>query len=62
MEKEEIDKNGISELEKVIKKAMDLTICPIPKSECELKSDYWRCYTNDYMKCGIYRDYINKWG
>ena len=50
------ERRNNSELEKVIKKDLDLVTCP--KKDCTLFGDYYKCYLCNEKYCGIYLNWI----
>jgi len=50
--------NEMSELEKITRKCESLIICDVPKKDCEIRGDYWKCYMGNYTKCPVYLKYI----
>ena len=52
------DENPQKELESIVRKAEELISCDNKK--CEMRGEYWKCYTGNERKCSIYLNYIVK--
>ena len=45
-----------SELEKVVRKSVDLATCP--HNDCICYAEYWKCYNSNEKYCEVYLDFL----